>query len=46
MHDFVYVTKKEAMPVKKELISLINEVQNIVRQNFTFRFDLIGISCK
>ena len=29
MHDFVYVTKKEAMPVKKELISLINEVQNM-----------------
>ena len=45
MHDFVYVTKKEAMPVKKELISLINEVQNIVRQNFTFRFDFFG-SCK
>ena len=45
MHDFVYVTKKEAMPVKKELISLINEVQNIVRQNFTFRFDFVG-SCK
>ena len=42
MHDFVYVTKKEAMPVKKELISLINEVQNIVRQNFTFRFDFVG----
>ena len=36
MHDFIYVTKKEAMPVKKELISLINEVQNLVRQNFTF----------
>ena len=44
MHDFVYVTKKEAMPVKKELISLINEVQNLVRQNFTFRFDFVGSS--
>lgn len=44
MHDFIYVTKKEAMPVKKELISLINEVQNLVRQNFTFRFDFVGSS--
>lgn len=44
MHDFIYVTKKEAMPVKKELIRLINEVQNLVRQNFTFRFDFVGSS--
>lgn len=44
MHDFIYVTKKEAMPVKKELISLINEVQNLVRQKFTLRFDFVGSS--
>ncbi|MBR2870981.1 MAG: hypothetical protein IKB98_06380 [Clostridia bacterium] len=44
MHDFIYVTKKESMPVKKELIRLINEVQNLVRQNFTFRFDFVGSS--
>ena len=44
MHHFIYVTKKEAMPVKKEMIRLINEVQNLVRQNFTFRFDFVGSS--
>lgn len=42
MKKFEYVSKKEYMLVKKELIELINMVQNDVRDSFTFRFDFIG----
>lgn len=42
MHNFRYVTKKEFLPVKKELIEIINKVQDIVRNEFTFRYDFIG----
>lgn len=42
MSNFKYVTKREYMPVKKELIELINLVQDEVREYFTFRFDFIG----
>lgn len=41
-HDYEYVTKKEYMPVKKELISLINDVQDELRNEFTFQFYFIG----
>lgn len=42
MHNFRYVTKREYLPVKKDLIKIINQVQDIVRNDFTFRFDFIG----
>ncbi len=42
MHDYKYVPRSEWMPAKKELIELINMVQDEVRDNFTFRFDFIG----
>lgn len=45
MYNFEYVCKKELSPIKNELISIINEVQNIVRDDFTFSFVFIG-SCK
>jgi len=41
-HDFQYVSKNESMPVKKELINIINQVQNLVRDDFTFRYDFVG----
>lgn len=44
MHDFVYVTKASARPVKNELIQIIHEVQDIVRPNFTFQFKTVGSS--
>ena len=31
MHDFCYVSKKEAAPVKAELLDIIHEVQDAVR---------------
>ena len=37
MHDFCYVSKKEAAPVKAELLDIIHEVQDIVRDDFTFQ---------
>lgn len=42
MHDFQYVTKTEAKPVKNELIQIIHEVQDLVRDYFTFQYKLVG----
>ena len=42
MHDFQYVTKTKAKPVKDELYAIIHEVQDIVRDDFTFQYRLIG----
>ena len=41
-HDFIYVTKAEAKPVKDELYKIIHQVQDIVRDYFTFQFKLVG----
>lgn len=46
MHNFQYVTKNESAPVKKELLSIIHEVQDILREYFTFRYDFIGSSSR
>jgi len=46
MKEFEYVSKKEWMPVKKDLIELINMVQNEIRSEFTFSFDFIGSSSR
>lgn len=42
MYNFRYVSKNEAAPVKKNLITLINEVQDLVREYFTFQFTFVG----
>lgn len=44
MHDFVYVTKAQAQPVKDEIIHIIREAQNIVRSYFTFQPKPVGSS--
>lgn len=44
MHDFVYVTKASAQPVKNKLIKIIHEVQDIARPYFTFQPKPIGSS--
>lgn len=46
MHDFKYVTKNEAKPVKEELHQILHEVQNIVRDYFTFSFTPVGSSSR
>ncbi len=43
-HDFVYVSKNDAKPVKEELIQIIHHVQDLVRDKFTFDFRFIGSS--
>ena len=42
MHDFRYVSKKEAAPIKKILLDIIHETQNFVREDFTFQFEFVG----
>lgn len=46
MHDFRYVTKNEAKPIKEELYQLLYEVQDLVRDYFTFKFTTIGSSSR
>lgn len=48
MYNFKYVSKKAAADGKHELIEIINEVQDCVRDDFdfTFRFDFIGSSSR
>lgn len=44
MYHFEYVSRKKAAPYKKELIEIINRVQDEVRSDFTFQFTFIGSS--
>lgn len=46
MHDFVYVTKAEAKPVKNELLQIIHDVQDLIRDDFTFQFRPVGSSSR
>lgn len=46
MHDFRYVSRKEAQSIKDELYQILYEVQNLVRDKFTFSFKPIGSSSR
>lgn len=46
MHDFNYVTKAKAKPVRDELYVIMQEVQDIVRPYFTFQIRLVGSSSR
>lgn len=46
MHDFRYVTKKQAQPIKDELYQILYMVQDLVLDNFTFSFTPIGSSSR
>lgn len=42
MYHFKYVPRTEYLPLKKQIIELIKEVQNQVRDKFTFQFEFVG----
>ena len=42
MYDFKYVTKKEASAEKNNIIALIHDVQDDVREEFTLSFFFVG----
>lgn len=46
MHDFRYVTTAEAKYVKDELYEIIHQVQDLVRDYFTFKPKLVGSSSR
>ena len=46
MHNFTYVSKKEAAPYKEKVIELLKTVQKEVKKSFTFRFDFVGSSSR
>lgn len=42
MYHFKYVPRTKYLPLKKEIIELIKEVQYQVRDKFTFQFEFVG----
>ena len=42
MHNFRYVSKREAAPAKAVLLDIIHTVQEIVRDKFTFQYSFVG----
>jgi hypothetical protein len=46
MFDFDYVSKDEYMPEKEELISIVSDVQDEVREQFTFTYKFVGSSSR
>lgn len=46
MNHYEYVSKSKYMPVKKELIEIINQVQDELREQFTFDYKFIGSSSR
>ena len=42
MYHYQFVSEKQLAPIKKDLIAIINEVQDLLRNEFTFRFDFVG----
>ena len=46
MYHFEYVSNKEAAPYKAELIEILHQVQDYVRDDFTFQFTFIGSSSR
>lgn len=46
MYHFEYVSKKEAAPYKAELIEILHQVRDYVRDDFTFQFTFIGSSSR
>jgi len=42
MQTYEFVPKSEYQPVRIELEKIIKKVQDIVRENFTFQFRLVG----
>lgn len=46
MPDFQYVTQADAKPVKDEIVAIIHEAQDLVRDYFTFQFKPVGSSSR
>lgn len=44
MPEFEYVSRREAQPIKNDIIALINRVQEYVRDYFTLDFRFVGSS--
>lgn len=46
MFHYEYVTKKEAEPYRTQFLEIIHEVQDLVRDKFTFSYQFIGSSSR
>ena len=46
MYHYEYVTRNEAKPYRDEFENIIHEVQDLLRDEFTFSYDFIGSSSR
>lgn len=46
MYHYEYVTRNEAKPYREEIEEIIHEVQNLIRNDFTFSYRFIGSSSR
>ncbi len=46
MYHYEYVTKSDAAPYREEFLGIVHEVQDMLRDKFTFSYDFIGSSAR
>ena len=46
MYHFEYVTRRDAAPYRQEIEDILHEVQDLLRDQFTFSFSFIGSSAR
>lgn len=46
MYHYDYVTRRQAKPYREEFQNILFELQDLVRDNFTFQFQFIGSSAR
>ncbi len=46
MYHYVYVSRNKAKPFRDQLVELIHDVQNDIRDKFTFQFRFVGSSSR
>lgn len=46
MYHYEYVTRKEAMPYRDEFLEIIHAVQDVLREDFTFKYRFVGSSSR
>ena len=46
MYHYEYVSKKIAKPYREEFLDIIHEIQDLLRDRFTFKYKFVGSSSR
>ena len=46
MYHYEYVSKRDAKPYRDEFLDIIHEIQNLLRDKFTFSYKFVGSSSR